>query len=95
MLRLPVTGDDSAALKQYLESELAREAGSTGEHDQIVLEMLKDHPQSRWLEEALYSGGNMYLLKKDYPRAIADYASLTQHFPHSTYAPSASKPSRW
>jgi len=93
--RLPVTGDDSAALKLYMESELAREGGSTGEHDQIVQGMLKDYPKSRWLEEALYSGGNMYLIKKDDSRAISEYLDLTSHFPHSTYAPSAHWHAAW
>jgi len=100
--RLPVTGDDSAALKLYLESELAREGGNTGEHDQNCPGNVKDYSQSRWLEEALYSGGNMYLsggnmylLKKDYPKAITEYEDLTQHFPHSTYAPSAHWRAAW
>jgi soluble lytic murein transglycosylase len=63
--RLPVTGDDSAALKMYLQSELARNAGEMAEHDALVQQMTTRYPQSRWLEEALYSGGNMYLLKRD------------------------------
>jgi soluble lytic murein transglycosylase len=93
--QLPVTGDDTAALKLYLQSELARNEGYTDEHDSIVQQLLQRYPQSRWLEEALYSGGNMYLIKRDAPRAISEYSDLVQHFPRSTYAPSAHWRAAW
>ena len=53
MARLPVTGDDSAALKMYLQSELARNMGDMSEQDSLVQQMVTRYPQSRWLEEAL------------------------------------------
>jgi soluble lytic murein transglycosylase len=93
--RLPVTGDDSAALKMYLQSELARNMGDMSEQDSLVQQMVTRYPQSRWLEEALNSGGNMYLLKQDRPHAIADYTTLVQHFPHSIYAPVAHWHAAW
>lgn len=87
--KLPSTGDDSAALKLYLLSELDRNEGDTNGHDRLVDEMLSNFPTSRWLEEALYSGGNMYLLRHDPVRAAERYSQLTKYFPASTYAPSA------
>ena len=92
---LPVTNDDTAALKMYLQSELARNAGNTAGHDALVQAMLQQYPSSRWLEEALYSGGNMYVLKRDPTRATVDYAALVSHFPHSVYAPSAHWRAAW
>jgi soluble lytic murein transglycosylase len=92
---LPVTGDDSAALKMYLQSELARNEGETAEHDALVKQIEQKYPTSRWLEEALYSGGNMYLVKKNPTQAIAQYTDLVAHFPHSTYAPSAHWHAAW
>jgi len=92
---LPVTGDDSAALKMYLQSELARNEGETEEHDALVKQMEQKYPTSRWLEEALYSGGNMYLLKKNPAQAIAQFEDLTVRFPHSTYAPNAHWHAAW
>ena len=92
---LPVTGDDSAALKMYLQSELARNEGEAEEHDALVKQMEQKYPTSRWLEEALYSGGNMYLLKKNPTQAIAQFEDLTVRFPHSTYAPSAHWHAAW
>ena len=93
--RLSVTGDDSAALKMYLQSELARNEGLSSDHDALVQEMEQRYPQSRWLEEALYSGGNMYLIKRDSSHAIEEYTALVGHFPHSTYAPSAHWRAAW
>jgi soluble lytic murein transglycosylase len=92
---LPVTGDDSAALKMYLQSELARNSGNTNQHDALVQELIKHYPQSRWLEEALDSGGNMYLIRQDDTKAIEDYVALVQHFPRSSYAPSAHWHAAW
>jgi len=92
---LPVTGDDSAALKMYLQSELARNEGEVEEHEALVKQMEHKYPTSRWLEEALYSGGNMYLLKKNPTQAIAQFEDLTVRFPHSTYAPSAHWHAAW
>jgi soluble lytic murein transglycosylase len=92
---LPVTGDDSAALKMYLQSELARNTGNTDEHDALVQQLMARYPQSRWLEEALYSGGNMYLIRQDYAKAIEEYAALVEHFPRSMYAPNAHWHTAW
>ena len=93
--RLPVTGDDSAALKMYLQAELARSAGEMSTQDALVQQLTARYPQSRWLEEALFSGGNMYLLKRDTAQATADYSALVQHFPHSIYAPAAHWHAAW
>ena len=92
---LPVTSDDSAALKLYLQSELARSDGRSEEHDAIVQTLLQRFPQSRWLEEALFSGGNMYLIKRDPPHAIEQYTQLARSFPASVYAPAAHWHAAW
>ncbi len=92
---LPVTGDDSAALKIYLQSELARNIGNTDEHDALVQQLMANYPKSRWLEEALYSGGNMYLIRQNDAKAVEAYLALVQHFPTSTYAPSAHWHAAW
>ncbi|MBB5316559.1 transglycosylase SLT domain-containing protein [Tunturibacter empetritectus] len=87
--KLPDTRDDSAALKLYLLAELSRNEDDQSAHDALIARMVRDFPTSRWLEEALYSGGNMYLLKHDPQQATYHYALLVKLFPKSLYAPSA------
>jgi len=93
--RLPDTQDDTAALKQYMLAELSRTDDDETTHDAIIEQMVKRFPTSRWLEEALYSGGNMYLLKRDAKQATYHYALLVKLFPDSTYAPSAHWRTAW
>jgi soluble lytic murein transglycosylase len=93
--RLPETGDDTAALKLYMLAELSRNEGDREGHDALIAKMIERYPTSRWLEEALYSGGNMYLLKHDASQAIFHYTKLVTLFPNSTYAPSAHWRAAW
>ena len=93
--RLPDTGDDSAALKLYMLAEISRNEDDRSGHDAIVAQMVKRFPTSRWLEEALYSGGNMYLIKHENQQAIYHYTTLVTLFPNSTYAPSAHWHAAW
>ena len=87
--KLPVTNDDSAALKLYLYAEISRTEKDRAGHDSTISEMVSKYPGSRWTEEALYSGGNMYLLTHDATQAIYHYGLLVERFPNSIYAPSA------
>lgn len=93
--RLPETADDTAAAKLYMLAEISRSENKQDEHTAVISQMVKRFPTSRWLEEALYSGGNMYLLKHDSEQAIYHYELLVQLFPKSTYAPSAHWRAAW
>jgi soluble lytic murein transglycosylase len=93
--RLPDTSDDSAALKLYLLAELSRNEDDRAGHDALIAQMVQRFPHSRWLEEALYSGGNMYLLKHDPKQATYHYSLLVTMFPESTYAASAHWRAAW
>jgi soluble lytic murein transglycosylase len=93
--KLPETGDDTAALKLYMLSEMSRSEDDRAGHDAILAQMIQRYPTSRWLEEALYSGGNMYLLKHDAAQAIFHYTKLVTLFPNSLYAPSAHWRAAW
>jgi len=92
---LPVTSDDTAALRVYLQSELARSEGNAAEQDDLVHQLVSRYPQSRWTEEALYSAGNNHLVRRDTLQAADDFASLVDHFPRSTYAPNAHWKAAW
>ena len=93
--RLPDTNDDTAALKLYMLAELSRNEDDRPAHDAIIAQMVARFPASRWLEEALYSGGNMYLLNHDAAQAIVHYSTLVRLFPNSAYAPSAHWRAAW
>jgi len=76
----PQTGD-AEAQRLYLLNETAR-AGNDDEDVQRTLGQLRQFgPTSPWLEQALLSAANMYLLKRDYDHAIDHFRELEQRFP--------------
>ena len=93
--RLPNTNDDSAALKLYLTAEISRNEKDIQAQRNAMQAMIERFPQSRWTEEALYSGGNMHLLQHDATNAIWHYSQLYTNFPNSVYAPSAHWRTAW
>ena len=92
---LPDTADDSGARRLYLLMELARNRDALDEQKNIVAEMESRFPQSQWLAEALYSSGNMYLLRRDYAPAVEYYSYLATHFPASKNAAAAHWRAGW
>lgn len=89
------TDDENGARRLYLMMELARSRDDTAEQQSIVDQMETRFPRSRWLAEALFSSGNMYLLKRDYPRAVQYYKYLADHFPEGKNAPAAHWRAGW
>ena len=92
---IPDTNDETGARRMYLLMELARDRGDATNQQALVAQMETRFPSSPWLAEALYSSGNMYLLLKDYPHAIAYYGDLATRFPTHKYAPSAHWRAGW
>lgn len=92
---LPDTDDDSGARRLYLLMELARDSQDDAEQQQLVQELEQRFPTSQWLAEALYSSGNMYLLRRDYPQAVTYYSELARRFPSSKYAAAAHWRAGW
>jgi soluble lytic murein transglycosylase len=72
---------DAEAQRLYLLNETAR-SGNDDEDVQRTLGQLRQFgPTSPWLEQALLSAANMYLLKRDYDHAIDHFRELEQRFP--------------
>ena len=92
---LPDTQDESGARRMYLAMELARNKDDGATQQALVAQMEQRFPDSPWLAEALYSAGNMYLLRKDYPQAILYYSELATRFPEHRYAPSSHWKAAW
>ncbi len=79
--RIPDDGSEASAEKWYQRAEIARNAGDDGSLSNILEHMRAANPKSPWLESALLSAGNMYLLRKDYGRALDYYREIHQRFP--------------
>ena len=92
---IPDTNDEAGARRLYLMMELARDNGDTAAVQSLDSQMETRFPTSSWLAEALYSSGNMFLLRKDYPNAITYYGDVAKRFPTSKYAPSAHWRTGW
>ncbi len=92
---LPDTPDENGAHRMYLLMELARDRADTDMQQSIVGQMETRFPKSPWLAEALFSSGNMYLLRRDYPKAIEYYGYLADHLPDNKYAATANWRAGW
>jgi len=92
---LPDTADENGARRLDLLLELARDRNSTDDLKQIIAEMESRFPSSPWLADALFSAGNMYLLKRDYPTAVEYYEDLAVRFPGDKNASAAHWRSGW
>ncbi len=92
---LPDTSDENGARRLDLLMELARDRDDSAELRRIITDMESRFPRSPWLADALFSAGNMYLLKRDYPTAIEYYGDLATRFPSDKNASSAHWRSGW
>jgi soluble lytic murein transglycosylase len=86
---------DAEAERLYLLSETERSTSDEDAVQRTLDELRQFGPTSPWLEQALLSAGNMYLLKRDYDRAIDYYRELQQRFPTGARASSAHWKAAW
>jgi soluble lytic murein transglycosylase len=92
---LPDSSDENGARRLDLLMELARNRDDEDTQKQIITEMETRFPHSPWLADALFSSGNMYLLKHDCPTAIQYYSELAARFPGDKNAAAAHWRSGW
>jgi soluble lytic murein transglycosylase len=92
---LPDSDDENGARRLYLLMELARNRNDLDEQKRIVAEMESRFPRSPWLAAALYSSGNLYLLRREYPAAVQYYSELARGFPSSMNASKAHWRAAW
>ena len=86
---------DAEAERLYLLSETARSTSDEDAVQRTLNDLRQFGPASPWLEQALLSAGNMYLLKRDYDRAIDYFRELQQRFPNGAHASSAHWKAAW
>ena len=90
----PQTGD-AEAQRLYLLNETARSSNDDDDVQRTLGQLRQFGPTSPWLEQALLSAANMYLLKRDYDRAIDHFRELQQRFPNGTRASYAHWKTAW
>ncbi len=83
------------AERLYLLSETQRSTSDEDAVQRTLDELRQFGPASPWLEQALLSAGNMYLLKRDYDRAIDYFRELQQRFPTGARASYAHWKAAW
>ena len=86
LARIPDDGSDASAEKWYQQAEIARNENDDASLSNILEHMRASTPKSPWLEAALMSAGNMYLLRKDYDQAIDYYREIHERFPEGNKA---------
>jgi soluble lytic murein transglycosylase len=84
--RIPDDGSEASAEKWYQRAEIARKDNDEAGLNVVLEHMRATTPKSPWLESALLSAGNMYLLQKNYDRAIDFYREIHERFPTGTKA---------
>jgi len=78
---LSAPSPDMEAERLYHLAELAHSSNDEDGFFRLLGQLRQTAPTSPWLEQALLSAGNIYLLKPDYDRAIDCYRELQQRFP--------------
>ncbi len=84
--QIPDDGSEASAEKWYQQVEIARDANDDASLSNILEHMRASTPKSPWLESSLLTAGNMYLLRKDYDRAIDYYREIHERFPNGNKA---------
>lgn len=87
--------DDQSAQRLYLLGEAARSADDDDAFLNMVGQLRQQSPNSRWLEQALLTQGNIYLLRRDFDHAIDAYRELQTRFPNGSRASYAHWKAAW
>jgi len=92
---MPALPPELNAERLFNLGEIARNANEDDAFLRIVEELRQQYPTSPWLEQALLSAGNIYLLRRDYDKAIDSYRELQQRFPNGGRASYAHWKAAW
>jgi soluble lytic murein transglycosylase len=77
---------DARAQSLYYLAELARDKDDGQKHRDYVSQLRTLAPDSPWMQEALMSAGNMYMLRRDYETAVPFYAEIYQRQKNGRYS---------
>ncbi|MGH9501855.1 MAG: transglycosylase SLT domain-containing protein [Terriglobales bacterium] len=77
----PSAGSEINTQRIFNQGEIARSSDDEAGFMRYLAELRQAAPTSFWLQQALLSAGNFYLLKPDYDKAIDSYRELQERFP--------------
>jgi soluble lytic murein transglycosylase len=86
---LHATTPDMNAQRLFNLGEIARSQHEEDTVEKILYDIRESAPSSPWLQEALFSAGNMYFLEWNYDKAIDCYREVEQRFPAGSQAADA------
>jgi soluble lytic murein transglycosylase len=89
------TTPEVAARKLYDIGEMQRASNDDDGFIRTVDQIRQTAPTSPWLEQALLYVGNIYLLRRDYDKAIDAYREIEQRFPSGARTPYAHWKAAW
>jgi soluble lytic murein transglycosylase len=92
---MPESTPEMNAERLFNLGEIARGVNDDDGFLRIMDQLRQTAPTSSWLEQALLSAGNIYLLRRDYDRAIDSYRELQQRFPNGGRASYAHWKATW
>ncbi|HMF90485.1 MAG TPA: transglycosylase SLT domain-containing protein [Candidatus Angelobacter sp.] len=86
---------DQKAQALYFLAEIARDGNDLTRHAELLGQLRIVAPASQWLQDALYSAANMYMLRGEFDTSIRFYSELYHRQPNGRYASSAHWKSAW
>lgn len=92
---VPAGNEDYEAQRLYYLHEIARSKDDGDAERQIISQMMQKFPASPYLQDALLSASNMYLLRPDYKTAVEFYSSQYKLFPKGRYSPYSHWKAAW
>ena len=92
---IPTPTPELSVERLYNLGEIARATDDDDGFLRIVDQIRQTAPTSTWLEQELLASGNIYLLRRDYDRAIDSYRELQERFPNGGRASYAHWKAAW
>ncbi|MGZ4812501.1 MAG: lytic transglycosylase domain-containing protein [Terriglobales bacterium] len=86
---MSLTSSELNGERLFYLGEMARGSNDDDRFLSILAQLRQTTPTSSYLEQALLSAGNMFLLRNDYDRAIDCYREIVERFPQGKLAPYA------
>jgi soluble lytic murein transglycosylase len=83
---IPDSTPEIRAERLFNLGEIQRAADDDDGFLKTLADLRQTSPTSPWLEDALLAEGNIYLLRRDYDKAIDAYRELQQRFPNARRA---------